>query len=340
MRVNVLGYDPRKLLRWVQVTGGAPGLSGKDPVAHILFIRETFPDVYRATATFLEPVDYLNLKLTGRTCASFDSIAAHWVTDNRNIDPGDLRRPAAGGDRPRPWPSCPTWCRRAPSSAPSPPRPPPTWACPRACRWPRDQGTCTRPCSGPGRWPTSMPTSTSGPRRGSRRHVPFKKTAPSSNVASIPAALAGKYVIVDEHETAGACLTFLRDNLGLAPDFETMNAMVDERRTRQRPGAVHPVAQRRAVAGRRPHHPGRLPQPLAVHHPGPDGPGRLRGGGLQLAMAARCRREVRRAPVRLAGLHRRRGQLRRRGPRSTPTCWVGRSARWPTRCWPTSVAPP
>src|SRR6202035_3138485 len=43
--VNVLGYDPRKILRWVQVTGGAPGLSGKDPVSHILFIRDEFPDV-------------------------------------------------------------------------------------------------------------------------------------------------------------------------------------------------------------------------------------------------------------------------------------------------------
>jgi xylulokinase len=58
-------------------------------------------------------------------------------------------------------------------------------------------------------------------------HVPFKKTAPTSNVASIPAALAGRYLIVDEHETAGACLTFLRDNLGFADDFESMNAMVD-----------------------------------------------------------------------------------------------------------------
>jgi xylulokinase len=57
-------------------------------------------------------------------------------------------------------------------------------------------------------------------------HVPFKKTAPTSNVASIPAALAGRYVIVDEHETAGACLTFVRDNLGLAADFDAMNAMV------------------------------------------------------------------------------------------------------------------
>jgi xylulokinase len=59
-------------------------------------------------------------------------------------------------------------------------------------------------------------------------HVPFKKTAPTSNVASIPAALAGKYLIVDEHETAGACLTFLRDNLGLAGSFDEMNALVDQ----------------------------------------------------------------------------------------------------------------
>jgi xylulokinase len=58
--------------------------------------------------------------------------------------------------------------------------------------------------------------------------VPFKKTAPTSNVASIPAALAGKYLIVDEHETAGACLTFLRDNLGLAGSFDEMNALVDQ----------------------------------------------------------------------------------------------------------------
>ena len=64
-------------------------MSGKDPVAHILFIRDEYPEVYRNTVTFLEPVDYLNLKLTGRTCASFDSIAAHWVTNNRRIDAVD-----------------------------------------------------------------------------------------------------------------------------------------------------------------------------------------------------------------------------------------------------------
>ena len=58
-------------------------------------------------------------------------------------------------------------------------------------------------------------------------HVPFKKTSITTNVASIPAALAGKYIVVNEHETAGACLTFVRDTLGLADGFDAMNEMVD-----------------------------------------------------------------------------------------------------------------
>ena len=67
-------------------TGGIPSLSGKDPVGHIHFLREQRPEVYRAAAVFLEPVDYLSLRLTGLARASHDSITLHWVTDNRDID--------------------------------------------------------------------------------------------------------------------------------------------------------------------------------------------------------------------------------------------------------------
>src|ERR1700688_1649250 len=91
--VSVLGYDVRKLQRWIRLTGGAPGHSGKDPTAHILWIRDAEPDVYRATFQFLEPVDWLNQRLTGRFSASYDSIAAHWVTDNRRINSIDYDEP-------------------------------------------------------------------------------------------------------------------------------------------------------------------------------------------------------------------------------------------------------
>ena len=171
--VNVLGYDPRKILRWVQVTGGAPGLSGKDPVSHILFIRDTFPDVYRRTATFLEPVDYLNLKMTGRTCASFDSIAAHWVTDNRNIDRvtyDDRLLEITGLERSKLPDLVPPGTIVGHLTA-GPAR---NWVCRRVCpcRWGRV--TCIRPCSGRGLWPTTRPTCTSAPRRGFRATCPSK----------------------------------------------------------------------------------------------------------------------------------------------------------------------
>ncbi len=225
--VNVLGYDPRKILRWVQVTGGAPGLSGKDPVSHILFIRDEFPDVYAQTATFLEPVDYLNLRLTGRTCASFDSIAAHWVTDNRAIDrvAYDKRLLEVTGldratlpDLVPPGSIVGSLTAEAASDL----------GVPAGLPVAAGSGDVHSAVFGSGAVADYDAHLYIGTSSWISAHVPFKKTAPTSNVASIPAALAGRYIIADEHETAGACLTFLRDNLGFAPDFEAMNAMVDE----------------------------------------------------------------------------------------------------------------
>ncbi len=48
-------------------------------------------------------------------------------------------------------------------------------------------------------------------------HVPFKKTDVLRGVASLPSPLPGRYFVADEQETAGACLTWLRDQV-LHPD--------------------------------------------------------------------------------------------------------------------------
>ncbi len=224
--VNVIGYDPRKLLRWVQVTGGAPGLSGKDPVAHILYIRDEHPDVYRTTRTFLEPVDYLNLRLTGRTCASFDSIAAHWITDNRAIDRvayDERLLEITGMERaklPELVPSGSLIGELTAGAAEA-------LGMPAGVPVAAGSGDVHSAVFGSGAVADFAAHLYIGTSSWISGHVPFKKTAPTSNVASIPAALAGKYVIVDEHETAGACLTFLRDNLGLAADFASMDAIAD-----------------------------------------------------------------------------------------------------------------
>src|SRR6185437_5098600 len=42
-------------------------------------------------------------------------------------------------------------------------------------------------------------------------HVPFKKTSAATNITSIPSGIPGRYLVADEQETGGACLTWLRD---------------------------------------------------------------------------------------------------------------------------------
>ena len=84
--LKVAGYDAIKLQKWLRLCGGAPALSGKDPAGHMLLIRDEFPEIYERTYKFLNVLDYINLRLTGRFVATQDSILTSWVTDNRDVD--------------------------------------------------------------------------------------------------------------------------------------------------------------------------------------------------------------------------------------------------------------
>jgi xylulokinase len=79
------GYNARKAKTWLSMTGGLPSRTGKDPVGHILWLKHERPEIYEAAATFLDVPDYLNLRLTGRACASYDSVVGYWCTDNRDL---------------------------------------------------------------------------------------------------------------------------------------------------------------------------------------------------------------------------------------------------------------
>ena len=210
--VEVLGYDVRKALRWIRLTGGAPGHSGKDPTAHILWIREAEPDVYAETAKFLEPVDWLNLRLTGRFAASYDSIVAHWVTDNRRIEAVAYDAKLlqmAGLDRaklPDLVPSATVMGSLSEEAALELGLPP---GLPVAT----GTGDVHSAAVGSGAVADFAGHLYIGTSSWISCHVPFKRTDPLRNVASIPAAIPGRYLVADEHETAGACLTFLAESV-------------------------------------------------------------------------------------------------------------------------------
>ncbi|HEY3843903.1 MAG TPA: FGGY-family carbohydrate kinase [Acidimicrobiales bacterium] len=210
--VNVQGYAASKLTRWVRKTGGIPTLSGKDPVGHIHFLRQERPDVYAATAVFLEPIDYLGLRLTGLARASHDSITLHWVTDNRDINAvayDDALVHLAGLERSRLPELVPTGSILGGLTAEA------AAGLGLLAGTPVVAGTgdLHSAAVGSGAVDDFEGHLYIGTSSWISCHVPFKKTDALTNIASIPSGLPGRYLVADEHETGGACLTWLRDNL-------------------------------------------------------------------------------------------------------------------------------
>jgi len=225
--VRVQGYEPRKLRTWIRLTGGAPALSGKDPIAHILWFRRTHPDVAGATWKYLEPKDWLNLKLTGRAAATYDSIVLHWITDNRDLDEIDyddgLLR-LFGVER-----------AQFPDLLPAT----------------EVLGDLREDVARALGLPTGIPVMGGTPDVQSAAigsgavndfeghlyvgtsswltcHVPFKKTDLFHGVASLPSPLPGKYYIANEQEVAGAGLNWLRDNVLFPGDALHQGAVPDD----------------------------------------------------------------------------------------------------------------
>src|ERR1700691_5418198 len=80
------GYNPRKVLPLIRKTGGAPSTAGDDPVGHILYLEHECPDVVAKTRWYMEPIDYLTMRMTGIATATHASRLAWWLTDNRRLD--------------------------------------------------------------------------------------------------------------------------------------------------------------------------------------------------------------------------------------------------------------
>ncbi|MFH1136102.1 MAG: FGGY-family carbohydrate kinase [Pseudomonadota bacterium] len=206
------GFPVGKLLTWLRLTGGVPAPSGKDPVGHIMFIKDERPDVFKRTYKFLEPKDYLNLRFTGKFASSHDAITLHWVTDNRdlaNIRYNDKLLAITGLERDK----LPDLRRSIDLLGPIKKEVarelglrddvPVVMGSPDVHSAAVGSGA-VRDFEGHLYIGTSSWISA---------HVPFKKTDLLHSLGSFPSPIPTRYLILDENETAGKCLTWLRDNI-------------------------------------------------------------------------------------------------------------------------------
>ncbi|HBZ69905.1 MAG TPA: xylulose kinase [Deltaproteobacteria bacterium] len=217
------GYDLLKLWRWIRLTGGAPTRSGVDGLGHALYLKYEQPAVYARTHKLLEPMDYLNLKLTGRIAASFGTIFPYWLTDNR-----DPRKIAYD---PRLLQLAKIERAKLPDLLPVDAvvgtlRPAVADVLRLSATTKVLAGLCDGPAAtvGAGIVDDYEGYFYIGTTSWLSCHVPEKKTDLMHSILTMPAALPGRYMVVAEQGTAGRCLEFLKDNLLYPPNEPGVDA--------------------------------------------------------------------------------------------------------------------
>lgn len=219
----VLGYHPGRALTWLRRTAGAPSPGGGDPVGHMLAFQRDEPEVAAAARWFLEPVDYLTMRFTGRAVASPSSMTLSWLTDNRDL-------PRLGYDD-----------RLVALSGVDAGKLPPLVATGSLV------GTVTADVAAdlglrPGvqvvGGTTDLVTATvgSGATGDHQAHfavsttswiscpVPQKKTDVLHSIATVPGLRPDRYLVANNHETAGLCLQWARDDV-FGGSFDDLTAL-------------------------------------------------------------------------------------------------------------------
>ncbi|MFX0043692.1 MAG: FGGY-family carbohydrate kinase [Candidatus Hodarchaeota archaeon] len=211
--LKVSGYNVRKILSLLKRTAGGPTLPGKDPIAHILFIKNEFPDIYDNTYMFLEPQDYINMKLTGKFAASFASIHLHWVTDTRDLNNINYSKKLL------------KMFKVEKSKFP------------QELKYSTDvlgviksdladelglEKNTKVVMGAPDTHSATIGSGAVGDYEGHIyigtsdwifTHIPYKKTDIAHNLGSLPSAIPGRFVVGNEQEIAGGALSFLRDKI-------------------------------------------------------------------------------------------------------------------------------
>jgi xylulokinase len=208
--VSLVGYSPGNMIRWIQITGGAPSPNGADPLGHELYLRNCEPDVYSRTRTLLEPLDYIGLRLTGQAAATPASMILSWLTDNRpgakpTYVPELVSRSGRDAARlPRLIATGSVLGELLPDIAGELGIP----SVPVVAGVP-DLHTAFIGSGAVAPYSAHLTISTSA---WISCEVPFKRTDVLHQMASVPGLRPGAYLVANNHETAGLCLRWLRDS--------------------------------------------------------------------------------------------------------------------------------
>ena len=319
---------PLQMLRWLRVHG-LPPIEGGISLTHMRWIRHARPDVYERTATFLEPMDYVAMRFSGRAAANQCTAFMSLLTDNRRLnvteyDAGLLAQSGIDRDKlPELVPLDSILGTVLPEVAAELGLAPGTQVV---------TGINDTQCGGMGTAAFSGPHAalSIGSTSVMITHVDFKRTDVRHVILSMPSPVPDTYFVMAENGMAGGTLEHFLQKLVYASDhfgeltaanrFALLQRAVDDTPARQRRRAVPAVDGRLDRSRGRCADAGRLPEPQPAHDAQPHGACRARGRGDEPALDEEARsRSSRSAAFRISSSTAA-ARSRMRGRRFSPTC--------------------
>lgn len=208
----VEGYRPTTLATYLRRAGGVPNLSGADPTGHLLHLRRDQPEVHRRARWLMEPVDYLTFRLTGRPTATPASMAAAWLTDNRDLSRvgyDDRLVALSGVDPDRLPPLVPTGSVLGEVL----PGPAAEWDLPPGIAVITGIPDLHMTAVGAGALGPGVAHLSIGTTAWLSMQVDRKHTDVLNQMASLPGVTEGRYLIGNNQDSAGRCLEWFRSSL-------------------------------------------------------------------------------------------------------------------------------
>ena len=210
--IEISGWGISNIFRWLPITGGAPGLSGKDIFGHILYLKEKKPEIYTATYKFLDCKDYLTYKLTGKIVTSYDCGFLSWLVNTK--DPNNMHYDKKLARKAK------IDIAKLPDLRPSTeivdtilPELAAEFGLSEQTRVVLGSGDMAAAAVGSGAVLDGQAHICIGSSSWLVCHIPDRKIDIINMIASIPSGIPGRYMVLGEQEAAGINLTWLRDNL-------------------------------------------------------------------------------------------------------------------------------
>lgn len=217
------GCSPAVAVSWIRRNGIPPSLSGDDSLGNFLHLESDRREVADAARWYLEPVDYLAMRLCGAASATPASMTASWLVDTRNgdatHDPKLLRRSGIDPTELPPLvPTGPVVAGVLPEVAA---------VLDIRAGTPVVSGVPDLHSAGAGAGAVGMYQAHLAISTTSWISCPppRKRTDPIHQLATVPGLTPDGYLLVDNQDNAGRCVEWFRDALGGSATFEELFAL-------------------------------------------------------------------------------------------------------------------